>query len=582
LEEVLAVVAAKRVPLAPELAGYLALEIAESPAAREGAVAPQHVYVAEEGSVAVVRSKREGDASDGEASIRAMLGKLLEVSGSVTPALSATARKRAGSGLPGLVEELEAALIPVNRAAGRRALARLAREVKRVTLGVGRNALRAGDPRVERRSDRPPSPSFAEDEAPTTAKRDVPDEVRRGASGGGAVPALQTQDVPKEVPKAPPSLSELPTVGIARTELEAAHRQAKRDSVDSLLDAFEVSEQRADKALSHELKQMAGLDPTPPPPDADAGLDALLEMTEGTPPAKETKAAPHPAQRPVTRREAKPQKAAAPAPRPSLSDERQLPTSPTRRRATAPSLTAELAKPKASRSFLGPAVALLVVAGAAALLLWMLKPGFFTGRTPEKIAEEAQEAERERQRIAAQAQQPQCKSTLVVRDVPADAEVLLRVGQAPTEVERMPVGARLEFVATAEGYAPKRTVVPQGATWDPGPDGKPRYEIAVQLDKSKKPGVLDPWPPAEPGSEVGGKGAPGTVRVVSTPKGAEVWLLVGLAPEARVELFRCDVDTDILVAGPKGKRSRLSVKPGDFSPDPQGSAGAKIASISAK
>src|SRR5207344_741005 len=62
-------------------------------------------------------------------------------SGSQTPALGAAARRKPGAGLRALVEEIEAALIPVNRAAGRRALARLAREVKRVTLGVGRNAL---------------------------------------------------------------------------------------------------------------------------------------------------------------------------------------------------------------------------------------------------------------------------------------------------------------------------------------------------------------------------------------------------------------------------------------------------------
>ena len=70
----------------------------------------------------------------------AILAKLLDASGSATPALTASARRKAGAGLPALVAELEAALIPVNRAAGRRALARLAREVKRVTLGVGRNA----------------------------------------------------------------------------------------------------------------------------------------------------------------------------------------------------------------------------------------------------------------------------------------------------------------------------------------------------------------------------------------------------------------------------------------------------------
>ena len=39
------------------------------------------------------------------------------------------------------------------------------------------------------------------------------------------------------------------------------------------------------------------------------------------------------------------------------------------------------------------------------------------------------------------------------------------MGQAPVDIDHMPVGARLEFVATAEGYAPKRTVVPAGYVW---------------------------------------------------------------------------------------------------------------------
>ena len=61
---------------------------------------------------------------------------------------------------------------------------------------------------------------------------------------------------------------------------------------------------------------------------------------------------------------------------------------------------------------------------------------------------------------------PRCKVSLTVASIPSDAEVLLRVGQAPVDVERMPRGPRLEFVATAEGYAPKRTVIPKGAAWD--------------------------------------------------------------------------------------------------------------------
>jgi len=130
-----------------------------------------------------------------------------------------------------------------------------------------------------------------------------------------------------------------------------------------------------------------------------------------------------------------------------------------------------------------------------------------------------------------------------VTDVPAHAEVLLREGQAPVDVEKMPVGTRLEFVATAEGYAPRRVVVPAGASWDTGADGRPRLEVAVQLDKSNaKAGGNDPWPAGEPGSEVGGRGPPGTVRVIATPRGAEVWMLAGIGPEARIEQLRCDQD----------------------------------------
>ena len=561
LDDVLAVVAAKRVPLAPELAGYLTLEIAEGPAAREGEVDPRGVFVGEEGTVAVVRSKREGDA---EASIRALLAKLLEASGTQTPALAAAARKRAGGGVPALVEELEAALIPVNRAAGRRALARLTREVKRVTLNLGRNAMRSASSEVAPKSERPAPapPSFESDEVPTTARREIPEEVLSEA-------------LPSDKEAAP---ADLPTVGITREELDAAQSKARRDSVDSLLDNFEVSEKREDKALSSELKKIAGLDPTPPPPTArsagpaeDEGVDALLGAT--TSPAK-------PATRPEVRAPKRASDAKLPAARPpqvSYADDRQLPTGPAMRS----SVTNEgTGRHKRRRSAVVPILVLLVLLAGIAALLWTLKPGFFTGRTPEKIQEEKLAAEKERERIAALAAQPQCKATLVVSGAPENSEILIRAGVAPVDIERMPVGARLEFVATLDGYAPKRVVVAQNAQWEKGPDGKPRLEVGVQLDKSKKPNVVDPWPPAEPGSEVGGKGDPGTVHLVGTPKGAEVWILSGLGPEARVEqLPKCDADLEVLVAGPTTYRRRITVKSSDFTPDPAGGAGARVANV---
>jgi hypothetical protein len=205
---------------------------------------------------------------------------------------------------------------------------------------------------------------------------------------------------------------------------------------------------------------------------------------------------------------------------------------------------------------------LLAVLGGGAFLFWSLKPGFFTGRTPEKIAEEQRAAAAAAAAASAQAlsmqQASRCRGSLVVGDVPAAAEVLLRVGSAPVDVERMPMGARLEFVATAEGYAPRRTIVPAGAAWDTGADGKPRFEVAVQLDRARAK-AAEVWPPAEPGSVVGGDGKPGTVHIVSSPPKAEVWLLVGLGPEAKIDHLKCDEDVDVLVAGPTTLRKRMHV-----------------------
>jgi hypothetical protein len=87
----------------------------------------------------------------------------------------------------------------------------------------------------------------------------------------------------------------------------------------------------------------------------------------------------------------------------------------------------------------------------------------------------------------------------------------------------------------------------------------------VQLDKSRaRPGGVDNWPAAEPGSEVGGKGLPGTVHIVSTPRGAELWLLAGIGPEARIDQLRCATDADVLVAGPTTLRKRVHVAAKDF------------------
>jgi hypothetical protein len=155
-----------------------------------------------------------------------------------------------------------------------------------------------------------------------------------------------------------------------------------------------------------------------------------------------------------------------------------------------------------------------------------------------------------------------------------------RAGKAAAAVDAATGGviAEINVEATAEGYAPKRTVIAKGAAWDVGEGGKPRYELAVQLDPTKvKAPAQDPWPAGEPGSEVGGSGQPGTVHLVATPRGAEIWLLAGVGPQAQIDQLRCDADVEVLVAAKNRPRLKLTSKDmGQVPTDPTGIKAIKL------
>ncbi len=739
LEDVFAVVEGKRVPLAPELAGYLTLEIADGTEASGGIVDPRTVYISEEGTVALVRPKKDGATGDAETSVRGILAKLLDASGSATPALSASAKRKPGAGLPALVSELEAALIPVNRAAGRRALARLAREVKRVTLGVGRNAsmpppskapaairqapvVKESPEDVMSGPDAPPGPRASFTDEAQTAKRTNQLQELAAQMGAPDIIVPPSADAPRKpfVPSmglTPPPLPGEPAKSAAQAASEAEtavppgvspgpppfaratargpgaslpppparpvvgppprakgaavgppgapERRAEKlfegDEVDSLLSTFEVSNV-GEKQLRTDLKAIAGLDPTPAPPDArtlaeltkDVGKDlpksrdrdrdrdrdsveALLALADTSgplapllPPPNFTRSAdddaailppasvaqpgspfatagralpetpsplipispagtghspfastavaeaiepPPPVKRSPTPARSQKATGPAPAPPPTSSRREKLDATLQARKTTNTSFR----QARAPRTGLAMLVLTLFVLVAGGIAVWMFKPAFFTGNKKRPLASASINAS------AAPPPAPKCKVALVVADVPANAEILLRMGPAPLDVERMPVGTRLEFVGTAEGYVPRRAVIKAESPWEKTSEGKPRIDVPIQLDPTKaKPGALDPWPAAEPGSQVGGSGSPGTVHVVSNVRGAEIWLLAGLGPEARIEQLRCDGDIDVLLAGPPQLRKRLHVSEKDIqaaTPDAQGN---RVVSVSGK
>jgi hypothetical protein len=668
LDDVFAVVGAKRVPLAAELAGYLALEIADGTDAGSGEVDPKTVFISEEGSVALVRPKRDIVTGDAEASVRTLLTRLLEAGGSSTPALGQAARRKPGNGLPALVEELEAALIPVNRAAGRRALARLSREVKRVTQGVGRNASVAPVPakapegaklaKVElvkvARPVEPPPPAAPPVEpiaeapkhdpfaptpvAPKPKTTSIPPPPVKSAPPPAPPPQPQrTPGPPSALHVAPPSEAEadeqfakmgfgppvepspmapipapVPTPAPAPAPTPTPRRAPKNDDVDALLNSFEVSGgAKDDQQLARDLKGIAGLSPTPPNPRAksiadlaeDVGkaplpsrldaegdsVEALLAMADASLPAPV-----------VSANQALPPVAKVAPSRPGLGEEPAPPSTPApdtkkkevfRRTSAAESVPASVPTkrrasaaepPHAPKTSMVLLVLALVALGAATVGIYKYAPHVFVGHKPLPPPAPSM--------LTPPPHAAQCKLTLQITDAPARSEILLRVGQAPVDVDHMPVGARLELVATAEGYAPKRAVIAAEAQWDKGSDGKPRIEVPIQLDASKaKPGTVDPWPAAEPNSQVGGSGTPGTVHVVSNVRGAEIWLLAGLGPDAKVEQ-KCDGDVDVLIAGPPENpkdpkappvRKRLHVSDKEVAAAAPDSQGNKTVSVSA-
>ncbi|MBK7586654.1 MAG: hypothetical protein IPI67_41520 [Myxococcales bacterium] len=130
LHEIMGAAHARSASLAAEVAGYLILATADQVAGAPRSVGFGDVGLSEEGQVKITGGSPAED-EHAEQVLREMLGLMLLEASSVTPGLLRAAHKSSGSGVEAVIREIEVALVPVNRAAARRALARLYRDVVR-------------------------------------------------------------------------------------------------------------------------------------------------------------------------------------------------------------------------------------------------------------------------------------------------------------------------------------------------------------------------------------------------------------------------------------------------------------------
>lgn len=129
IAEIVAAVRAGEASLVSESAGYVVLGLADAAAKQARAFQPGDVGIDEQGDI--VCRGASASPEHAERRIRDLLGWLLAGARTPSPNLRRVAERPDAAGLPHLVVELEAALVPVNRKAARRSLARLCRETTR-------------------------------------------------------------------------------------------------------------------------------------------------------------------------------------------------------------------------------------------------------------------------------------------------------------------------------------------------------------------------------------------------------------------------------------------------------------------
>lgn len=621
-EELVRTLQRRGIPLPSEIGAFVVLEACERLLGRPALLRTRDIFITEQGDVECAERPRYETEAD---AVTALLGVLAELLVGAAPGVPNMLLDLVEHGpneqrltLALLRSDLEACLLPLNRGATRRVLSRLVREVRKGGASPSEPAeeLDLGDvdatfddlmsqtaapPAAAARVLKVPSPpaGIQISELPRGIggglPRGVGSELPRGvtsqrpdASAPGALTAAVAHDAPRAVfgqaalsqressdgeegasrllvtDVAPgrrrnvdPSL-DLRSIGSEATAVKAPRRRgrntaaaaerAERDSGESAGDAAPQSWSLRTEAVGGE-PQRAAADADP---EADSGK-SVRETAKG----RAMRAAAQPdASAPAAAEGGGSSHARRPA--------SEHPSRPAPARSRAPRDVEALVEADAARGRLGLWVFIATTAAAVAMLLAY----FALGREQSQSALGfLKPTEREVAAVKAPAPPRRVYGDLRINSKPDRAQVFLLIGPGPAIATDIPLGVAQEFVALSEGYRPARALLPADATWD-DVGGQPRYELAIQarpMHEGRRFRAPDALGATLLPQNVGApSGRLGSVRVVTTPRAAEVYQLIGFTPDVHVDNLPLDHAYELLVYLEGRGSVRKRVEPADF------------------
>lgn len=314
VEDLIKTMKDRRVRIPSEIGAFIALEVCEGLVEGPAAVRPADIRVAEDGSISVFAPPGSATSEDAARGVVAMLGSLLVAAGTGVPrALVGLLEAGPSSGrwdLSSLRDDLEASLVPLNRAAARRVLGRMLREARKPRSMIPSSApseAPPGDPTLDAQLDDllggdldDPDDTYSNARAnadadldaeldATLAGLDDPPPRREevvppsDATIAEDSPSLDARKVRSDAPTAPPPAAEPsgPPAGLDLERLGAELDRPKRTSVLPWILAFVAiiaATSAAFALLRPDLIDAAlGRPPAPPAPEGPTAEERAAE-----------------------------------------------------------------------------------------------------------------------------------------------------------------------------------------------------------------------------------------------------------------------------------------------------------------